>query len=161
MRYIPNILDKRLQQLYFNRSYFYQVNHLDGSSLDSNISLNNLPAMISYLPRAIQILYLAPFPSSWLSEHSSARSSLMYKILGLEMLFIYVSLVGTICALYIWRKKIEIWVMLSFSLYFGLVYTFAFPNVGALIRYRYAALMLLVALGISAFMYLYSSYRDT
>jgi len=159
--FLPNIIDLQFKKIYLNRTYFHQYNFTSNSAVDYELDINSFLSMIKYLPRATQIAFLAPFPSSWLSTYPSSKSGLMYKISGLEMLFIYVSLVGTICALYIWRKKIEIWVMLSFSLYFGLVYTFAFPNVGALIRYRYAALMLLVAIGLAAFAYIYSNKKYT
>jgi len=158
--FLPNIIDLQFKKLYLNRTYFHQWNFTSNSSVDYDFDINSFSSMMEYLPRAAQVAFFAPFPSSWLSSYSTSKSSLMHKISGLEMLFIYVFLVGSIFALYIWRKKIEIWVMLSFSLYFGLIYTYSFPNVGALVRYRYAAIMILVALGISAFMYLYTSNRD-
>ena len=112
--------------------------------------------MISYIPRATQIAFLSPFPSMVLNNKAPGVNKLMYKIIGIEMVLIYIMLIGALFATYIWRKKIELWIMLSFSFYFALVYTYAFPNIGALARYRYAALMLLVALGIAAFAYLYN-----
>jgi len=158
--FLPNIIDLQFKKLYLNRTYFHQWNFTSNSSVDYDLDINSFSSMMEYLPRATQVAFFAPFPTSWLSSYSTSKSSLMHKISGLEMLFIYVFLAGSIFALYIWRKKIEIWVMLSFSLYFGLIYTYSFPNVGALVRYRYAAIMILVALGISAFMYLYTSNRD-
>ena len=158
--FLPNIIDIQFKKLYLNRTYFHQWNFTSNSAVDYELDLNSFLSMVKYAPRAAQVAFFAPFPSSWLRSYSASKSSLMHKISGLEMLFIYVFLVGSIFALYIWRKKIEIWVMLSFSLYFGLIYTYSFPNVGALVRYRYAAIMILVALGISAFMYLYTSNRD-
>ena len=158
--FLPNIIDMQFKKLYLNRTYFHQWNFTSNSAVDYELDLNSFLSMVKYAPRAAQIAFFAPFPSSWLRSYSTSKSSLMHKISGLEMLIVYVFLVGSIFALYIWRKKIEIWVMLSFSLYIGLVYTYSFPNVGALIRYRYAAIMILVALGISAFMYVYSFNRD-
>jgi len=159
-KFLPFFIDNNLKRIYVNREYFYKWNHLYGSSIDLNIYLNDFSAMLGYIPRAMQILYLAPFPTLWLQDFdfdfSKGVSSLMNIVVGVEMLFIYIFLIGALCSFYIWRKKIEIWIMLLFSLYIGLIYTYAFPNIGALVRYRYASIMILAALGISAFIYLYS-----
>ena len=159
-KYLPFPINNNLKRIYVNREYFFKWNHHELTAVDSNIYLNDPLAMLGYIPRALQILYLAPFPTLWLKnfsiEASSIMSSIMYIVVGFEMLFIYIFLIGALFSFYIWRKKIEIWIMLLFSLYIGLLYTYAFPNIGALVRYRYASIMILAALGISAFIYLYS-----
>ena len=112
--------------------------------------------MIAYIPRAIQVALFSPFPSSWFAEHPSQLSKLMHIVTGLEMMIVYICLAGLVVSMHLWRRKIEFWIMISFSFYFALIPTYAFPNIGALMRYRYGAIMLLVALGVSAFLYLYN-----
>ena len=74
----------------------------------------------------------------------------MHIIAGLEMLFIYICLIGFVYSIFIWKNKLEFWLFICFSFYFTLIPTYAIPNIGSLIRYRYGAIMLLVAIGISA-----------
>ena len=62
-------------------------------------------------------------------------------------------------ALFFWRKKIELWIIILFSLYFTLIPTYAFPNIGTLLRYRYAAIMILSAIGISGLIYLHHKLK--
>ena len=75
------------------------------------------------------------------------------------MIFIYLSFIGVFISAYLWRRKIEFWMVITFSFYFALIPTYAFPNIGALIRYRYGAIMLLAALGISIFLYKYAKKK--
>ena len=52
------------------------------------------------------------------------------------------------CA-WLWRSRIELWLILVYSLVNILVWTFAIPNLGTLYRVRYGPLMLLVGLGLA------------
>ena len=81
------------------------------------------------------------------------------KVTLLEMLLIYPLVIGAIFALYIWRKKVEIWVMVSFAMYIALIYGYAIPNLGSMVRYRYSSIMIIAALGFSAIVYLYYQYK--
>mgnify|MGYP000542390286 CR=1 FL=1 len=158
--FLPTKIDNQFNKLYNNRTYFHQVNFMASSTIDYEHDLNSFSAMLRYIPRATQVAFLAPFPSSWSSEKRSSQTSMFSKIVGIEMIMSYFLLVGTIYSLYLWRRKIELWIIISYSLFFGLIFSYAFPNVGTLVRYRYGPLMLLVALGISALVYLYSKYKN-
>ena len=153
--FLPHKIDAEFKKLYLQRSYFYQIQHAANSTIDYGQDLNSVKKIILYIPRAIQIAFLSPFPSSWLSNHSTVMSNLIHRITGIEMMVVYVFLTGFLYSLYLWRKKIEFWIMVSFSIYFALLPVYAFPNIGALVRYRYSAIMILVSLGVSAYMHLY------
>ena len=153
---LPTFFDNELKKLYYQRSYFYSVQSGANSTYDYGKDLNSLEELVKYIPRAIQIGLFSPFPKSWFAEHPSQLSKLMHIITGMEMLFIYICLLGFIISLFIWKKKIEFWMFVCFSFYFILIPSYAIPNIGSLIRYRYGAIMLLAAIGISTFLKLYN-----
>ena len=154
--YLPTRIDNEFKKLYLQRSYFYQVQSNANSTIDYGYDLNSTEKIILYIPRAVQIAFLSPFPSSWLADHPTKLSKLTHLVTGIEMIFIYLSFIGVFISAYLWRRKIEFWMVITFSFYFALIPTYAFPNIGALIRYRYGAIMLLAALGISIFLYIYT-----
>ena len=154
--YLPTRIDNEFKKLYLQRSYFYQVQSNANSTIDYGYDLNSTEKIILYIPRAVQIAFLSPFPSSWLADHPTKLSKLTHLVTGIEMIFIYLSFIGVFISAYLWRRKIEFWMVITFSFYFALIPTYAFPNIGALIRYRYGAIMLLAALGISIFLYKYA-----
>lgn len=153
--YLPTRIDNEFKKLYYQRCYFYTVQHGANSTFDFGTDLNSFEKLVKYIPRAIQVGLFSPFPSSWFAEHSSQLSKLMHIVTGMEMLFIYLCLVGFTISLFIWKKKLEFWIFVCFSFYFTLIPIYALPNIGALVRYRYGAIMLLVALGISTYLRLY------
>jgi hypothetical protein len=154
--FLPTFFDNELKKLYYHRSYFYSIQSGANSTYDYGKDLNSLEELVKYIPRAIQIGLFSPFPKSWFAEHQSQLSKLMHIITGMEMLFIYICLLGFIISLFIWKKKIEFWMFVCFCFYFILVPSYAIPNIGTLIRYRYGAIMLLAAIGISTFLKLYN-----
>ena len=154
--YLPTRIDNEFKKLYLQRSYFYQVQSNANSTIDYGYDLNSTEKIILYIPRAVQIAFLSPFPSSWLADHPTKLSKLTHLVTGIEMIFIYLSFIGVFISAYLWRRKIEFWMIITFSFYFALIPTYTFPNIGALIRYRYGAIMLLAALGISIFLYKYA-----
>ena len=154
--YLPARIDNEFKKLYLQRSYFYQVQSNANSTIDYGYDLNSTEKIILYIPRAVQIAFLSPFPSSWLADHPTKLSKLTHLVTGIEMIFIYLSFIGVFISAYLWRRKIEFWMVITFSFYFALIPTYTFPNIGALIRYRYGAIMLLAALGISIFLYKYA-----
>ena len=155
--YLPSYIDKKLRQLYLQRTYFYFVQQTANSTVDIGIELNSFHNMMKYIPRAMQIAFLSPLPNKWFSNDSVSTSSLMYLITGFEMIFLYIFYIGAIYAIYIWRNKEKFWIIVSFSIYSCIYPVYAFPNIGAIVRYRYGGLMLIAALGISAFIYLLSN----
>jgi hypothetical protein len=158
--FLPERLDLELKKLYLNRSYFYLYNYESGSSIDYERNLNNFTNMLKYAPRAFQIGFLSPFPTTlFKSEYSSYFSKIINIVASIEIFFIYIFYIGLSIALFFWRKKIELWIIILFSLYFTLIPTYAFPNIGTLLRYRYAAIMILSAIGISGLIYLHHKLK--
>ena len=123
---------------------------MPGSTFDRGRFLNSAENMVRYLPRAIQIGMFAPFPERWLQPGTAPVYTVMRRVNGLEMLCLYVAMIGLVPAIYYWRRRIEIWVIFGFFGYFTLVPVYILPNTGTMIRYRYAPLMALAGLGVAA-----------
>ena len=158
-KFLPNQIDYYLSTLYSNRVYFNKINEAANTSIYGEKHLNSLWNMILFIPKAVQVSFFAPFPSSWFADHPSSMPKIVHKISGFEMVLIYIFLIGALISIAIWRRKIELWIMISFSLYFGIVYSLAFPNIGTLVRYRYSAIMILVALGLATILHLFLTKR--
>jgi hypothetical protein len=114
-----------------------------GSNIDADISLRSTADIIRYLPRAIMIGYLAPFPSMWFGP--GLQVSRAGRLLsGMEMLTTYLVEALALFGLWMGRRRFSVWLLWLVSAMgltsLGLVVL----NVGALYRLRYIFLILLI-----------------
>ena len=100
--------------MYLQRIYFYQVQSKANSTFDLDIDLSSFTKLVLYAPRAIQIAFFSPFPSSWFAEHPSQLSKLMHLINGFEMIIIYFCFIGFIFSIALWKKKLNFGYLLLF-----------------------------------------------
>jgi hypothetical protein len=77
------------------------------SNIDANVEFHHANDVLLYLPRALQISLLAPFPQQWFGQGSTDSTQIMRAVSALEMTFVYVSLLGFLLALWRWRKRID------------------------------------------------------
>ncbi len=119
------------------------------SDVDADVVFHSAVDFIPYLPRALQIGFAAPFPTQWFGQGSSEATTVMRRISALEMIVVYCALLFLPYALWLWRRRIEIWLTLSFCTILLLIYAYILPNVGTLYRTRYGFLMMIVALGVA------------
>ena len=119
------------------------------STIDQSFMPESATEMLGYLPRAMVVAFLSPFPYHWFQPGSMPSTTLMRRIAGVEMLLVYVAWLGLAVVAWLWRSRIELWLILVYSLVNILVWTFAIPNLGTLYRVRYGPLMLLVGLGLA------------
>ena len=150
-RILPDQVDRILTRVYAYRQYFYRATLYKnpGSTFDQGHFLNSFENMVRYLPRAIQVGMFAPYPKRWFQSGTAHVYTVMRRVNGLEMFCLYLAMIGLVPAIYYWRRKIEIWVIFIFFLHFTVVPVYLLPNVGTLIRYRYAPLMTLAGLGVA------------
>lgn len=159
--WLPEFVEKKCYYLARTRGGFCLSAPGAMSNIDHDVGFENVKDIVAYLPRAGQIAFLAPFPNQWLSAGTYLESSLMRKISGFEMIFVYFTLIFLPYAIWYWRKSVEIWVISIFCIYMLFVYGLVVCNVGSLYRMRYVYLTTLVALGIAGFMaFLGSVKRD-
>ena len=149
---LPGYVDGILKRVYAYREYFYRAtsNKMPGSTFDQGRFLNSAENMVRYLPRALQIGIFSPFPEMWFQPGTAPVYKVMRRVNGLEMLCLYVAMLGLVPAIYYWRRRIEIWVILGFFIYFTLVPIYVLPNIGTMVRYRYAPIMAIAGLGVAA-----------
>jgi hypothetical protein len=143
--WLPTPLDDRLKQLATARDrVIFQDGH-GRSSIDLDTQFSSFLEIVGYVPRAIQIGYLSPFPNHWL-PHPNAPSNRQVErvVAGAEMAIIYsVGLPALLLAIWHWRREPLTWIVLVATGIYILVYALAFPVVGALMRYRFPAFALL------------------
>jgi hypothetical protein len=146
--YAPALLNRILKSIIMAREGYYgYVYRNAGSTIDQKVCLNSASDLMLYLPRALQIALLAPFPNQWFDPNSHGQGA-SRKIAGAEMVVTYIALLGLICLGASLRKKIELWIVMSCVLPLLLLLSVVTPNLGALHRQRYGFLLVLVGIGL-------------
>ena len=112
------------------------------SMIDEHVRPQNVVEVAGYLPRALQVALLAPFPSTWLENISVTR----LVALG-EMIIYYLCFPGVFLLLYYNRKPAVI-AAVFFAVFFLTVHGFTTANMGTLYRLRYAYLFIVLLLGL-------------
>ena len=127
----------------------FATNHLAGSNVDIEVRFTSIEDILLYIPRALQIGLLAPFPSMWMGQAVNRGSGAMRVLSGIEMMFTYVFLLGYLGLLAYGKERwATLSVAVSMALALTLIVTLVVPNVGTLYRMRYANWALLNGLGI-------------
>ena len=146
--YAPSLLNRILKSIIMAREGYYgYIYRNSGSTIDQKVCINSASDLMLYLPRALQIGLLAPFPNQWFDPNSHGQGA-SRKIAGAEMVVTYIALLGLICLGAGLRKKIELSIVLSYVLPMLLLLSVVTPNIGALHRQRYGFLMVLVGIGL-------------
>jgi hypothetical protein len=120
------------------------------SNIDSEYIPGTICNLVSYVPRALQIGFLAPFPGTWLEDGRIAVGTLMRRVLSIEMMSIYVGVLFLPLAIWRYSNKVEFWFILSFFTLLILIHVYLVPNLGVLHRMRYGYLTALVGIAISS-----------
>jgi len=150
--WIPKVVDDKLYSIALVRTVTYPERYGEtASGIDYDRTFRNVYDFFTYLPRALQISFLAPFPNLWFGEGKYEATTFFRRVSALEMIFVYLSLPFLIYGIWSWRKKLELWVLVIFCTVMMLPIVYSVPNVGTIYRYRYGYLMLLVAVGVAAF----------
>ena len=146
--WLPSLIENNFLWLAIQREN-YLYNQKAGSIIDRDVQLSSVQDFVTYLPRAVQIGFLSPFPIHWIAQGASPGGSIMRRLAGAEMIGVYCALLFLPYALWRWRNRVEMWLPVVFGTILILVYTFATPNLGTLYRQRYGFLMLLVGIGVA------------
>jgi len=148
--YLPGVVEKQLYSMSLLRQDYINAYGEKGSCIDTDLYLQGAHDYIMYLPRALQIALFAPFPAEWVDLKAVDASRYFKLFAAIEMASIYLIFVPLLIGIYIWRKRFEIYIAVSFCLLMMLPIVYSVPNIGTIYRYRYGFIMILVALGISA-----------
>ena len=88
--HLPSYLDSKLYALAFCR--FHETAEAAGSKIDSGDNFESATDFIPYLPRALQIGFLSPFPSMWFTPGTTAGTTVGRAVLGVVTMFFYMCL---------------------------------------------------------------------
>ena len=158
--WMPVAIDERLYSLAVTRKGFTTMFPNAASNVDREITFTAAEEVFEYLPRAATIALLYPTPADWLGEGSLPQNTLMRRIAGLEMIWIYFALFVLSYAVWRWRRRIELWLLLLFSFGMLIAHALVVANLGTLYRMRYPYLMSLVGLALFAGLIALSEIRS-
>lgn len=138
--------------------YIYLISYPEArSKLDSNAILDSSWKVMSYVPRALQLLLLSPFPIDWIIPEGSNP---FYAFAYMETLVRYLLIPGLfwIC----WRngRELTFWAPWLFFVPWGVIYTITTPNLGTLMRVRFSLVMMLASLGAVGTFMLWDAWRE-
>ncbi len=147
--WLPAAVDHALMRASIGRGGYIAALYAGaGSGIDRDIQFHNAGEFAAYLPRAMQIGFLAPFPADWFSSGASPGGTLMRIDAGIEMAVVYVLLLlGLPLAVIRWRARVEFWICVLFCSALVTIFAYVTPNVGTLYRLRYGFEMTLAAIG--------------
>ena len=149
---LPAFVDRAFLRLAIARRGYLSADYKSaGSMIDLDLQFHSAQDLLAYLPRAIQIGFLAPFPTQWTAPGASPGAAAMRFVAGVEMLMLYpLLIIGLPLAARRWRTRPGFWLITAFCAFFVVIYACVTPNVGTLYRMRYGPLMMLAALGLAA-----------
>jgi putative peptidoglycan lipid II flippase len=154
---MPERVDKTAETAATIRAY----NILNGrnvgarSMIDEDQQPANTFSVLAYMPRALQIATLAPFPSKWFEHISVIRM-----VSVLETIIWYLFIPGIFICFYR-KRSLSLYVIVVFSLFFLGIYGFTLPNVGTLYRMRYVYIFILMLVGAIGWVSLISSKESS
>ncbi len=148
-KFLPGMIDYYFEQMFYYREYFFMLQSDANMTFGQNYKLNSFIDMILYIPNAIYYGYLAPFPSDWFGEGSTEATTIMKKIISIEMILFYFLIPFTLYQFINRFIDLKFFTIFFISNILILLPTYVVPNVGVIIRHRYACFALLTAIGVS------------
>ena len=140
----------RLMMIEHARWKFRNTSPESTSNIDRKISFRSPGDILRYMPRAIQIGLLAPFPRMWFSP-GGASGRVGRLIAGVETGLMYVGLLLAFFCIWKERSNPPVWLMSFFILYGVTLLGLVVINIGALYRHRYIYWFLLIILAVQGF----------
>lgn len=146
--FLPRPADLALKALARERQAWRVLFGGAASNMDENVGFESAGDVLAYAPRALQVALLAPFPSQWRAPGASTVATFFRRENAAEMVVIYVLLAFLPAAIWRWRQRVELWVLLLLCLGMLLAFGESTINLGTLHRIRYPYLMTLACLGL-------------
>ncbi|HEX8130267.1 MAG TPA: hypothetical protein VF527_14280 [Pyrinomonadaceae bacterium] len=151
--------DKAALEVGCVRYYFIAWYPVSGSIIDGQVRIENFNDLILYLPRALAIGLLAPFPQDWFGTGLSVgRAGRLLS--GAETLIIYLCEVLALLALVRSPRRLPAWLLLAVTVLGATALGLVVSNLGALYRFRYLFWILLIILGVDGLVSIMSALKD-
>jgi hypothetical protein len=146
----PEFVEARAYALAIVRER-YRICYPDAASnIDVQVAFHNTNDILLYLPHAAEIAFLSPFPTDWFKPGSLPANTVMRRVSGFEMVGVYLALALLPYAVWRWRTRPDLWIILVFCSGMMLIYGLVVTNIGTLYRFRYGFLMTIVAVDLAA-----------
>jgi hypothetical protein len=145
VEWVPDSIERKLYTMFISRRG--AINTGGYTVVDAEIPLNNALEFVRYFPRALQIGLLSPFPYLWWEEASTPVMNLARKVMGVTTFIFYFFYLGLFIGILSRWKNLVMWLTFSFCFLGILVFSYTYPNIGTLLRFRYGFYMLLIAFG--------------
>jgi hypothetical protein len=154
-----NKLDLIARWVWRLRAGFISTYDNQGSNIDADVKFSNAGDLVRYLPRAVEIGYLAPFPTMWLRNGN--RIGLLGRALsGLEMVVMYVVELLALMCLWKSRSRLSAWLLVCVTITGLTALGLVVINIGALYRMRYTFFILLIILGSNGLMQVLHIWKE-
>jgi hypothetical protein len=142
--YLPEIFDRKIQAIASSRvaaiSSGLAINA--NSLIDVDIKPTNAIETFKYIPRALQVSLLAPFPNTWFKS-----ANIVSFVSAMEMIIFYITFFGLLFFIPLRIFNYKILLCLIFACLPLAVFGISSPNIGTLYRIRYTFEMMLLMLG--------------
>ncbi|MGE9290243.1 MAG: hypothetical protein ACQKBT_04580 [Puniceicoccales bacterium] len=144
--WMPRVVDDQIHQLIHNRNIFIWLFPEATSYVDQDQEFQSAWDVIAYIPRALVVGCLAPFPDQWYDSRTTLSGNLQRMVSGVEMAVSYI-LLG--CGLiFVVRHPSKAFFFLGITaLLMILVLVYPLPAVGSLYRIRFGPYSILLAIG--------------
>lgn len=125
------------------------------SNIDKNLDFCKNEDLIRYIPRALQIAFFAPFPSTWVAVEKRNSSAVEIYISAVEMFYCYIAYIGLLYWLFSYRRwNVALVVPVAFSLGLMLLLGLTVANIGTLYRMRFPFAMIFAGIGMAGILQL-------
>lgn len=145
LNYLPEIFDRKIQAIALSRAALINsglaINA--NSMIDVDIKPANVIEVFEYIPRALQISVLAPFPNAWFKSYL-----IVSLVSSAEMIICYLTFFGLFFFIPFRIFNYKILLCFIFAFLPLAVFGISSPNIGTLYRVRYVFEMILVMLGV-------------
>lgn len=134
---ILSFLKNRFAEIGAMRVHYSEYYYDAGSNVDTEVRFRTIGDLVSYIPRALQVGFLSPFPGQWFDKPKTAGGATRI-LAGLEMVCWYTLMVGFLyfSASAAIPLQVRIW-LLVYCVGLVLFITLAVTNIGALQRMRF------------------------
>ena len=143
--WLPSSLDQKLAGVAAARDTYTKT--VGNGNIDDTITFHSARDMFLYLPRAIEIGFLSPFPRQWFESGSTSYNTLFRRVSAMEMIITYLSELLLVWGIIKFWRRSEIWVISISSITMIMLYALTITNIGALYRERWGYMVLLITLG--------------
>jgi hypothetical protein len=135
------------RQVGWARQRFINSYATAGSNLDADVEIQTFRDLVRYLPRAVEVGLLAPFPRMWFIRgvHVGLTGRI---VVGAEMLVLYLLMLFACLTLIYERKRALVWFLFAVTVLGSVVLAYVVVNAAVLYRLRYPYFIPIVLLGV-------------